>query len=461
MARQVVIQNPVINSPFEEPKWHFRFDDEGITDDIANGRRDSCYFVPIAQPRKKGPRQLLLDAEWTKDRIEPNKMVNAIRRKLKTWREGRYTDDVTRITARLLEHWRRNDRFRRLFFCQIEAMETLIYITEVAKKYGDNAIENDLRAANAVTHILGVRAFGTQLLCEQVVGRGLRRRYEAEPNTLELSGGRGTCEFDAFPVEYAEVYGVPFAFIPCSGGPTEPKPPKPITRVRALAERIACEITFPQLLLLIENSYKAADHIYNAIVAADDGQKRLLPIPKPYDTVGSTSFVDFDTTRPVYRTDERFCHISHVVADTESWEQKMAQALEELGEEGLVLSYAKNHNLGFLIPHTVNGDQKNYTPDFIVRLDDGRGTGDPLNLIVEVSGQKEGKVGEEKAAKVAAARNLWVPAVNNAGTWGRWAFVEIADPWDAKGAIRAKVESAQKETPAPAPPQGREKEVRG
>jgi type III restriction enzyme len=198
--------------------------------------------------------------------------------------------------------------------------------------------------------------------------------------------------------------------------------------------------TFPQLLLLVENSYKAADHIYQAIVAADDGQKRLLPIPKPYDTIGSTSFVDFDTTRPVYRTDQRFCHISHVVADTESWEQKMAQTLEELAEEGLVLSYVKNHNLGFLIPYTVNGNQKNYTPDFIVRLNDGRGTGDPLNLIVEVSGQKDGKIGEEKAVKVATARNFWIPAVNNAGTWGRWAFVEIADPWDAKTTISVFME---------------------
>jgi len=96
-------------------------------------------------------------------------------------------------------------------------------------------------------------------------------------------------------------------------------------------------------------------------------------------------------------------------------------------------------------------------PDFLVRLDDGRGPADPLNLIVEVTGERD----KDKAAKVATARNLWIPAVNNAGTWGRWAFVEIADPWDSKDAIRDKLESAQKETPAPAPPQGREKEVRG
>ncbi len=193
--------------------------------------------------------------------------------------------------------------------------------------------------------------------------------------------------------------------------------------------------TFPQLLLLVENSHQAADHIYQSIVAADDGQKRLLPIPKPYDTLGSTRYVDFDTTRPTYKTDPSKCHVSHVVADTESWEQKMAQALEEMPE---VLCYVKNHNLGFLIPYTINGDQKHYVPDFLVRVDDSRGRDDPLNLIVEVSGERDA----EKAAKVATARNLWIPAVNNAGTWGRWDFIEITDPWDAQNTIRAALRSA-------------------
>jgi type III restriction enzyme len=118
------------------------------------------------------------------------------------------------------------------------------------------------------------------------------------------------------------------------------------------------------------------------------------------------------------------------VADTESWEQKMAQALEEMPE---VLCYVKNHNLGFLIPYTISGDQRNYMPDFLVRVDDGRGKDDPLNLIIEVSGERDA----DKAAKVATARNLWVPAVNSAGTWGRWDIIEIADPWDAQNTIRA------------------------
>ena len=84
--------------------------------------------------------------------------------------------------------------------------------------------------------------------------------------------------------------------------------------------------TFPQLLLLIEFAHDAADRIYKAIVASTDGTAALQPILRPYDTSGSTRYVDFDTTRPVFATRDDKCHISHVVADTASWEQKMAAA---------------------------------------------------------------------------------------------------------------------------------------
>ncbi|MCZ6815914.1 MAG: restriction endonuclease subunit R, partial [Planctomycetota bacterium] len=353
--------------------------------------------------------------------------------------------------------------------------------------------------ANTVTHILGIRAFGTQLLCEQVVGRALRRMsYSADPRTIET--GNGQVEIESFPVEYAEVYGVPFSFIPTSGAPVDPKPGPVPTHVRALEDREAdCLITFPridgyryelpaerldakfsdkskltlstadvptkvqvdpivgessvhtlddlkkvreqqldfrlaralseryfrdddgnvkpwvfpdllqiarrwreqclvlkdntfpQLLVLIEHLSDAVDRIYKAIVDADPGEKRLLPIPKAYDTVGSTRGLRFDTTRPTYKTDPAKCHVSHVVGDT----------------------------------------------DFIAHLDDGHGPDDPLQLIIEVSGQP----GKKKAAKTSTAETLWVPAVNNAGEWGRWAFIEITDPWDAASAIRVLLRS--------------------
>ena len=203
---------------------------------------------------------------------------------------------------------------------------------------------------------------------------------------------------------------------------------------RWLAECVTLkDHTFLQLLLLIAHAHDAADRIYKAIVAATDRTASLKPILRPYDTVGSTRYVDFDTTRPVYATRADKCHISHVVADTDSWEQKLAQALEEMPE---VVRYVKNHNLGFTIPYTLNGEEHQYTPDFIACLDDGRGPDDLLNLLIEVSGEAK----KDKAAKVATARTLWVPAVNHHGAFGRWNFVEISDPWDAENTIRAHLQ---------------------
>ncbi len=90
--------------------------------------------------------------------------------------------------------------------------------------------------ANNVTHILGVRAFGSQLLCEQVVGRGLRRiNYEPNPATGLLTE------------EYVDVYGIPFSVIPYKGRPAGMPMPddKPKHRVWALPEREEMEIKFP------------------------------------------------------------------------------------------------------------------------------------------------------------------------------------------------------------------------
>lgn len=89
--------------------------------------------------------------------------------------------------------------------------------------------------ANTVTHILGVRPFRSQLLCEQVVGRGLRRRDYAVNDEGRLEP------------EYAEVYGVPFAFIPSDRSIPKPRTPRPAVEVRALPERDELEVEFPNL----------------------------------------------------------------------------------------------------------------------------------------------------------------------------------------------------------------------
>jgi type III restriction enzyme len=144
---QVIIEDPVLNFPFEEPKRHFKFTEDGITDEIIEERRISQYFVPIPRARKKSPKQLSFETEWTADRVEENKDINRIRERVEIWRKGGYVG-ITKTTSRLLEYWKREDRERRLFFCQIEALETAIWITEVAPKYGEAWVENLLREKN-------------------------------------------------------------------------------------------------------------------------------------------------------------------------------------------------------------------------------------------------------------------------------------------------------------------------
>src|SRR6266849_4114227 len=98
-----VIDNPILNSPFIEPTRHFKFDDEGITNEILTDRRPSSHFVPIPRAKKKG-KQLQFDTEWTKDRIEPNPVVDRIRQRVGAWRQGGYVG-VTSVTSRLLAYW--------------------------------------------------------------------------------------------------------------------------------------------------------------------------------------------------------------------------------------------------------------------------------------------------------------------------------------------------------------------
>ena len=145
---QTVIENPVICSAFREPERHFKFSDDGITDETLDDRRPSSYFVPIARPKKKNPLQLSFDTEWTKDRIEENKLVNQIRVPHKTVATRRVQRGDTNNGQDFLPTGMIRSVKKNCFFCQIEALETAIYITEVARKYNDAWIENTIREAN-------------------------------------------------------------------------------------------------------------------------------------------------------------------------------------------------------------------------------------------------------------------------------------------------------------------------
>jgi type III restriction enzyme len=373
---------------------------------------------------------------------------------------------------------------------------------------------------NTVTHILGVRAFGTRLLCEQVMGRGLRRRsYTVGDDGL-------------LTPEYADIFGVPFTGFPVAGlpEPRAPVTPKPGKAVRAVPERLAAhpwlEVTFPRvvgyrfdvpaerltakfnashrevlttqdlpthtldapivgeraelildeaktlrpqtvafhlathlqqhhfpdrpwlfpqllgivrdwlgdpdgdspnvdygddtfpgLLVFGQKKHAVCEKIARAILTASGGAQRLRAELAPTDFLGTTTGLAFDTVKDCWTTDPGKCHLNLVPQDSD-WETIVCSKLEELEE---VRAYAKNQGMGFRIPYTCDGRAGNYYPDLLVKLDDGRGAADLLNLILEVSGQKK----KEKDAKVQTARTMWVPGVDNLATFGRWAFLEI------------------------------------
>src|SRR5260370_37805790 len=138
--------------PMTSRQHHFYFDEDGITDRIVDSRRISSYFVPIPKPKKKG-KQLELETEWTADRIEENKFINDIRRSVARWRMANYAR-VTATTRQLLQHWSNADRERRLYFCQFEALETAIWLAEVADRQDGGPTLRELRQANQTNNPL-------------------------------------------------------------------------------------------------------------------------------------------------------------------------------------------------------------------------------------------------------------------------------------------------------------------
>src|SRR5690606_13418277 len=80
---------------------------------------------------------------------------------------------------------------------------------------------------------------------------------------------------------------------------------------------------------------------------------------------------------------------------------------------------------------------RRYFPDFIVRVDDGKGADDPLNLIVEIKGYR----GEDAKEKKSTMDTYWIPGVNHLGTHGRWAFAEFCDVYAMQEEFAKKVEA--------------------
>ena len=385
--------------------------------------------------------------------------------------------------------------------------------------------------ANTVTHVLGIRAFGTQLLCEQVIGRALRRQsYDLNDDGL-------------FNVEYADIFGIPFDF---TAKPViaPPQPPRETVQVKAIPERAALEIkfprvegyrvelpeerltanfndesilvlspdivgpsitrnsgiigegvdmslkhlgdmrpsslvfnvtkrlldttlrepgeepklylfgqlkritkqwldtclvckgeTYPALLMYQELADMACNRITAAITRQFLGERPMKALLDPYNPTGSTRHVRFNTSR-ADRWDTSGPppknHVNWVVLDSD-WEGELCRVVESHPKG---IAYTKNHSLGLEVPYRYGSEMRKYRPDFIVLVDDGHGSDDPLHLIVEIKGYRR----EDAKEKKSTMDTYWVPGVNHLGTYGRWAFSEFTEVYQIEADFKAKVE---------------------
>ena len=143
--------NPVLNNPYEEPKYYYDTDMNGNIDyqTIINGRRPFGYDVNIV-PGKRGDRTLFSQGDFVS--VDPNaEFINTIRSEVKAWRKAGYPK-ASRITKELLDFWFNNkDRKANLslFFCQREAVETAVWLNEIA--------ERDPNTGNYILNLLAER----------------------------------------------------------------------------------------------------------------------------------------------------------------------------------------------------------------------------------------------------------------------------------------------------------------
>jgi type III restriction enzyme len=153
--------HPILNSPYGCPERHWELDNQGQpTQKIIEHRRSAEFITPIPKPKKQGRKQspLIFDEglglSTVKQQYDHTAIINGVRNQVDKWRRLPNANDwrVSPETARLLQHWRHH-KFSgiRPFFCQVEAVETAIWLTEVAPqigKAGESFIEHLANASN-------------------------------------------------------------------------------------------------------------------------------------------------------------------------------------------------------------------------------------------------------------------------------------------------------------------------
>ena len=170
-------EQPILNNPYEAPRFHHALDAEGQPLDAPpiEGRRRSELWTPVPKPRKKPAKDRQTSMSFgeraEEQEYNPTPIINEIRSLVESWRAIPNPSDwgVTPTTQRLLTYWRAHQfSGPKPFFCQIEAVETIIWLTEVAPKFPrGKAIRGNLEAANAAANPELFR-----LACKMATGSG-------------------------------------------------------------------------------------------------------------------------------------------------------------------------------------------------------------------------------------------------------------------------------------------------
>ena len=525
----IVCQNTAISKLVYDFISGFQRTNEDGTSTLENGRLalfrnfDETTGNPLARPNT-----LLIDSE----QLEAGDALDANFRSMAEDEIDRFRREITERTG----DQRKAD--------SITDQELLREVMNTVGKHGQ--LGGSIRCvvsvsmltegwdANTVTHVLGIRAFGTQLLCEQVIGRALRRQsYDLNEEGL-------------FNVEYADVFGIPFDF---TAKPViaSPQPPRETIQVKAVRpERDALEIrfprvegyrvelpeerltadfnedsifelspdivgpsitrnsgiigegvdmslkhlgdmrpstllfhvtqrllytkwrdpgeepklhlfgqlkritkqwldsclvckgdTYPALLMYQELADIACNRITAGITRAFVGERPIKALLDPYNPIGSTKHVRFNTSKTNrWETSgpPPKCHINWVVLDSD-WEAEFCRVAESHPK---VVAYVKNHNLGLEVPYRYGSETRKYLPDFIVLVNDGHGPEDLLHLIVEIKGYRR----EDAKEKKSTMDTYWIPGVNHLTTHGRWAFAEFTEVYQIEADFAARVEAA-------------------
>ena len=171
------VTSPIINSPFREPEGHWKIE-RGKPPVKAEGRRRASYFYRVPEHAGRGRRNLAQGEMFESEKGEEVELalVNVIRERVKNWRDGvhsdgRAYDGISPVTRELLDLWRSEQRMQRLFFAQIEAAETIIFLVEAKEIYRKGIPEVPKDEPGPEAKAAGARAF-MRYACKMATGTG-------------------------------------------------------------------------------------------------------------------------------------------------------------------------------------------------------------------------------------------------------------------------------------------------